>query len=283
MYRWAKEVLIGVDSRMPTSKPFSRRNNFHASASEIKVREGAPEELRVALVDASYACGWGPGALRTIVCRVLRKRPDPDNWSEYPNVDYEVRNLVDNCPWFKIYDIIEAVYDDIADGIRPKVAKRFSDEINAVFLEFGIGWQLEDGQVVSRGDEEYEAVLKQAAIALNASGRPTALSHLQESRQALSRRPKPNLSGAVYHAMGSLEAVARDLSGTPKATLGEILKRHELVPKPLDNALSQIWGYASNEARHVEEGREPSREEAELVVGLAAATVTYLSKKTDSD
>jgi hypothetical protein len=47
----------------------------------------------------------------------------------------------------------------------------------------------------------------------------------------------------------------------------------------LDTALSQIWGYASNEARHVQEGRETNREEAELLVGLAAALATYLTRK----
>ena len=96
----------------------------------------------------------------------------------------------------------------------------------------------------------------------------------------LSRRPKPDLSGAVYHAMGALEAVARDLADNPKATLGQIIKRQpDLLPKPLDTALSHLWGYASNEARHVQEGREPNRKEAELLVGLAAALVTYLTRK----
>jgi len=80
--------------------------------------------------------------------------------------------------------------------------------------------------------------------------------------------------------MGALEAVARDLAGDPKATLGEVIKRNpEFLPKPLDTALSQVWGYASNEARHVQEGREPNREEAELLVGLAAVLATYLTKK----
>ena len=41
-----------------------------------------------------------------------------------------------------------------------------------------------------------------------------------------------------------------------------------------------MWGYASNKARHVEEGREPSREEAELIVDLAAVVATYLTKKS---
>lgn len=80
--------------------------------------------------------------------------------------------------------------------------------------------------------------------------------------------------------MGALEAVARDLTGDPKATLGEVIKRNpDLLPKPLDSALSQVWGYASNEARHVQEGREPQRGEAELLVGLAAVMATYLTNK----
>jgi AbiJ N-terminal domain 4 len=97
---------------MPTNS-FSRRNNCGVAA-EIKVREGAPEEVRIALIDTSYDCGWGPVALRTITCKVLRKKPDPNSWSEYPNVDREVRDFVDNCPWFKVYDIIEALYAAMA-------------------------------------------------------------------------------------------------------------------------------------------------------------------------
>jgi hypothetical protein len=58
------------------------------------------------------------------------------------------------------------------------------------------------------------------------------------------------------------------------------LKRNPgLLPKPLDTALSQVWGYASNEARDVEEGREPDRDDAELVVGPCASVSTYLARK----
>ena len=82
------------------------------------------------------------------------------------------------------------------------------------------------------------------------------------------------------HGMGALECIARDATGNSKATLGEILKRHpDLVPKPVNEALAKLWGYASNEARHVEEGREPVREDAEMVVGVAATIATYLTRK----
>ena len=90
------------------------------------------------------------------------------------------------------------------------------------------------------------------------------------------------MSGGIVRARDDScnNAVARDLVGDPKATLGEVVKRNpDLLPKPLDTALSQLWDYASNGARHVQEGREPSREEAELLVGLAAVLATYLTRK----
>ena len=152
--------------------------------------------------------------------------------------------------------------------------------MNDFFAEEGIGWQLVDGQILTRGPEAFEMLVTEAASALETSERRTAAKHLHEALQDLSRRPEADLPGAAYHAMGALECVARDLTGDAKATLGDILKRHPgLLPKPLDSALSQVWGYASNEARHVLEGREISRDEAELLVGLSATVCTYLLRK----
>ena len=47
------------------------------------------------LVDISYETGFDPLALRSLVCRVLRVREDPRNWSAFPNVDSEVRGDLD--------------------------------------------------------------------------------------------------------------------------------------------------------------------------------------------
>ena len=67
---------------------------------------------------------------------------------------------------------------------------------------------------------------------------------------------------------------------TVSATLGDDLKRHPELFGSLKKASEGIWGYASNEgARHGKEGVEPAREEAELVVSVAASVVTYLNRK----
>jgi hypothetical protein len=225
--------------------------------------------------------------MRDITCAVLRERPDPNNWSEYPNVWNEAQENVYRCEWFLVYDIIERIWkhlkaDDEANlpPAEEQKALRFEQALNDFFIEKGVGWQLVDGQVVIRGTESFEAAVKTAGATLEEAGRPTASRHIREALDALSRRPEPNLPGAVYHAVGALECVARDVTGDQKATLGEILKKYpDLVPRPLDTALSQVWGYASNVARHVQEGSEPEAEEAELLVGVAATVATYLTRK----
>src|ERR1039457_826258 len=268
---------------MPLEQPFSKRHRYSGGPKEISVREGAPKSLRYFVLETASELDWTPASVRPVLCRVLRVPPDGNNWSEYPNISHEVDGLMYGCDWFKVYDIIEALHAAMAKddrSTRSKNAPQFAEALNEFFIEEGIGWQLVDGHIVTRGTEAFEAVVTEATAALEASERPTAAKHLHEALQDLSRRPEADLPGAVYHAMGSLECVARDLTGDSKATLGEALKRYPgLLPKPLDTALSQIWGYASNEARHVQEGRETNRQEAELLVGLAAALSTYLTRK----
>jgi hypothetical protein len=84
--------------------------------------------------------------------------------------------------------------------------------------------------------------------------------------------------------MAALECIARDVVGDPNATLGELLKKHpDTIPPPLDVALSKIWGFACDRARHLREDQPPRIEEAELVVGLVGAVSVYLLKKLNDD
>ena len=61
-------------------------------------------------MDIAYATGFSPRTLRPVVCNTLKKRPNPGNWSEYPNIDNEIHNLIDDCEWYQVYDVIEGVY-----------------------------------------------------------------------------------------------------------------------------------------------------------------------------
>ena len=273
---------------------FSRRNRYVGEAQPITIREDAPEGLRTTILNTATKLGLGPKRLRSIICEALNARPDPFNWSAYPNVWDEVQGLMYECEWFRVYDIIEDVYAILDKDRGPAVdldgfdddeeiratADCFADEINAYFLENGVGWQLVEGQIVTRGTKAFESVVRNTTTELDATGRPTASKHLDEALRDLSRRPQGDLEGAIHHAMGALEAVARDVTGNSKRTLGDVINRNPgLFPKPLDEVVSKLWGYSSNYGRHVEEGREPSREDAEFVVGAAAVMANYLIRE----
>lgn len=143
-----------------------------------------------------------------------------------------------------------------------------------------MGWRLVDGQLERRGEEAFEVSVDMARGLLEAAGLPTAKTELHEAMRDLARRPDPDLTGAVHHAMAALECTAREAVGDRKATLGEILRWHpQLLPKPLDEGLIKLWGYSSNAARHIQEGATPGPLEAALVVGVAAAVCSHLAQQ----
>lgn len=266
---------------------FSDRHGFEPPQTPIAVTRDAPYELRGVVVDIAYESGFGPHRLRSIVCQVLRVREDPGNWSAFPNVDSEVRDHLDKCEWYEVYDIVEAIYADLlresqeyhrpGESIRPQ---HFMDELNKYFLKKGVGWQLTDGEVRVRGEQAFENTLTDATNILTEAGRPTAAKEIRQALHDLSRRPEADLTGALQHAIAAVECVMRDVTGDQRATLGVLLSRYKgTIPAPLDQAVEKIWGFASEQGRHLKEGKEPNHEEAELAVHVAAAVAAYLSKK----
>ncbi|CAG0941078.1 hypothetical protein BROC_01266 [Candidatus Brocadiaceae bacterium] len=78
-----------------------------------------------------------------------------------------------------------------------------------------------------------------------------------------------------------MECVAREITGDKKLTLGELIKKNrEIVPAPLDTVIEKMWGFSSEQGRHLQEGKEPAFEEVELLVGLSASISTYLARKS---
>jgi hypothetical protein len=258
--------------------PFSRRHGFR-NRPDITVREDAPARLRAGLLGILDAMNFSYSGMRALICPVLNEFPNPSNWSEVPNIRDEVYALIQDCGWFQVYDIAEAAYRQLAISNREA---EFSERLNALFEDLGIGWQMIDGQIVTRGDQEFERAVAQAADHIEAARMQTAKTEIEEARTDLSRRPDPDITGTVQHCMAALECVAREVSGDEQATLGTIIQRHAAalgIPKPLDGGIERMWGYASEMARHVREGRVPTREEAEFLLSMSASIITCLLQR----
>jgi hypothetical protein len=256
---------------------FSRRYGF-SGAGQITVRDEAPPWLREALLQIALGIAFNGTQIRTIVCQTLRKSPNP--YTTYDaDVLKEAEELLQSADWFRVYDFVEAVFGYAAERTY-SVAEKWQQEVNQYFQEAGVGWQMVDGVLEVRGAEGFEITVRGGVDVLHESGHKTASSELHEAIRDLSRRPEPDLTGAVQHGMAALECVAREVTGDNNSTLGQIVGNlPTLIPKPLDTAVEKAWGYASERARHIREGGATDHDEAELIVGLAAALSTYLTRK----
>ena len=262
---------------------FSERNGYEVPDAEISVRHEAPDWLRSILVDFAYQAGLEPSDLRVELCALLFESPDQSNWSEFPNIDGEVRQLLASAEWFLVYDFIEILFERLS--AKPSCgdensADKFAELVNRAFRKKGIGWQLVDGKIQIRGPEVFEEYVRRAVSLADESTRGVARTELHEALRDLSRRPNPEITGAIQHAMAALECVAKDVTGHPSVTLGEWVKKNpNHFPQPLGTAIEKLWGYTSQYGRHVLEGKPADFDEAELVVGLAGALCVYLLRK----
>ncbi len=255
---------------------FSKRHGHSTTETDITVRDDAPTELRDFVIQLVYEFDYKPSFLRRIMCKILRTSPSPNNWIEYPNIETEVLQLIHACEWYSVYDIIEGFWNSIESKFRDS----FTNELNDYFRRSGIGWKLENGKIETRGDETFEKSVTQVTTVLETANLQTANSEMKEALNDLSRRPHPDITGAIQHSLACLECVCREVTGQKQATLGELMKRFPgIVPKPLDRAIEKIWGFTSEQGRHLQEGRRPEYLEAELVVELTATISTYLGKK----
>lgn len=260
---------------------FSRRFGHGPEEAEIIIREDAPAEVRGAILKmAEGDLDLGPGHLRDVLCTILRKLPDQSNWTAYPNIWGECQDLLEGCPWYRVYDFVEALYKSLENSSNPDMAKRWEELINEYFLEAGIGWRMVLGLLETRGAEAFAVSVDAARKTLEEAEFLTSRQEIHEALRDLSRRPEPDLTGAIHHAMTALECTAREITGDSSATLGKIINDHSaLFPKPLNEAVTKLWGYASETGRHLREGRTPKRSEAELIVGVASSCCTYLAGK----
>lgn len=258
---------------------FSRRHGVTPPRKGPPILQAAPERLRVGILSLiTDEMERKPSFIRSAICDVRKLRANSrQNWSEYPNIWDEAEELVHDAEWFEFYDFVEKCADWFAETGQ---LNQFETATNALLEEENIGWRLKDGFLEFHGDEPLEDVMEAAHEDLEASEFEVAFQELQEARRDLSRRPAPDLSGAIHHAMAALESVTRVVAGEPKKTLGDIIKRNPgLLPPPVDDAAAKLWGFASEQGRHGSEGRNLEWAETMLVVGTAAALCSYLIAK----
>ncbi len=253
---------------------FSNRYGYAREKGDL-IYESAPQQVRVGLREILAKCGYDcPSSQRTVICKVLRIRPDPNNWSEYPNIDYEVDSLIHDSEWFDFYDMCERIAQSMA-------SKPFEEEFNKILWEEHVGYQMQQGKLLKVGSEEFDQAVSESRIEL---GDPRFEVASQQFKKALAFRNSmpPDYPNAVKEAVNALEGTLQVVVNMPGTALPALLS--SLQPS-LASSLKKLYdglyayGSASEGARHAGVGGHvPSAEEAELIIHTAAAAIRYVIK-----
>ena len=256
---------------------FSKRLGLRGKAVPVSIRNDAPEEMRRLIIMIAQRVGLSDNEIRATICDTLPPDPETYEWLQQP-LDWEDEYWpINDCEWHFVYDIIEGLIRRIAANSKlgGEYALHFSSKTNEYLLQEGIGWEIRDGRVIARGSDAFQASIDDAVSDAADASMPDAAGALSSALNALSSRPDPDLTGAISHASAALEAVSNEVAGTNEKSLGKIIELLEL-PRPLDQAIDKMYGFASQHGRHFKEGRQPTFEDAQLVVHVASAAVTYL-------
>lgn len=254
---------------------FTDRMGIEIPEPKITIRNDAPTAFRNYLFQLMCKYEKSLKVIRSYVCFVTKEAEDPSNWGENDFMKSEIQSVLESCPWNRIYDIIEYFYEKLQGN---KVD--FEKAVNEYFVEKGIGWKLVNGIIETRGEEAFEQKIAEAVDVLGEVELVTSQNEIREAIKDMSKRPKPDITGSVQHSVAALECLCREIAGDKKNTLGKLINDNpNIVPKPLDIVIAKIFGFASEQGRHLREGGAPDYEEAEFVVHLSASLCTYLTKK----
>ena len=186
---------------------------------------------------------WMKGFLRAIWHSYFKKPVDTINW-HWPPVRSEIRSYFFNCAWNEVYDFIEFLP---ANSPWTAVNTRFRNACNRVLEEELSGYRFVADQITPITAEE-EIVEIEEATKLTGKLSPVK-QHIHQALALLSDRKNPDCRNSIKESISAVEAICRIVAATPKATLGDALKKLETKIKmhpALNQAFGKLYGYTSD-------------------------------------
>lgn len=179
----------------------------------------------------------------------------------------ELETFFRDREWYRIYEFVEVV-TGYAGEEAIRTFSRVLDEENC-------GYRFVRGKLVAFTNRE-----ELQEVELAASGSSASADHIDRSLDRFGDRKAPDFRNAIKEAMSAVEAESRLLAGDDSAVLSRALANCKGLHPALRNGVTTLYGYASDSGgiRHAagEGDREPTREEARLMIIVCSAVVNFL-------
>jgi sorbitol-specific phosphotransferase system component IIC len=178
-----------------------------------------------------------------------------------------------------IYDLVEFVYaSPYADSIR----ELLQESTNLDFKRNFASVKMIDGLITPISDEEQARAIETAMQ----GPLDDVNSQVRAALSLLANREKPNYRDSVKNSISAVESLCKHIVGDSKATLGGALKELKnagvTIHPALEKALGELYGYASDIARHGLIGSDNlDVEDARHMLVTCSAFINYLVVKAD--
>lgn len=266
---------------------FSKRYGLRPTPEGLMF-EDVPERARIGLYHIIYGFFGGDKGIKgpyfdlyKRICAALRSPRDRRVEHNY-QASEAIEKLIMSCEWGQFYDICDVVWNHL-DSQTEKSS--FTAQINTMFAEEGLGFELRDGLVEKVGSEYIDAQIKEARGLLREPEFKGADTHFEKAIKAINIRPNPDVENCILDAVSAIESVGRIIANDDKAVLGNIIRsmvREGVIPKLLGETIQKVYAYRGDEpgvAHGLVGDSKVTEDEAECVLAMSAAIIIYLVNK----
>ncbi len=264
-----------------STHPFSERQGWRVQGSLIY--DEAPDSLRYGVREVLHVLGYRtPAAQRDLLGKALRIPPDPMNWSE-SNIEWEVRDLVNTEPWYRLFDALERM----PRFLSTEGTEQYYDEMNALFTDERMGYRFEGGRIERVGSSEFHAAVAEARSALEGERFVEPRRQFDRAYNFRNQHP-PDWANAIKEAVNSIEAVLQVVYRSPGVALPSIVSENvdPILPSGIKQLFRSLYSQGSGTvgARHAAIGGvEPTGPRADLAIHVAAALHTFVAAELDNN
>ena len=271
------------------SELFSKRYSLRPTPEGL-MYEDVPERARVGLYHLVEQFFGGEHQKRYLhlyeeICVALRI-PCERLLNDY-GASIVIERLIKECEWHQFYDICEVIWaNPYSEYSEHQHQEEFTEQVNALFREEQLGFELRDGKIEKVGAGFIDAKIKEARYLLKEPEFRGADKHFEKAIKALNVRPNPDVENCVKDAVAAIESVGRIIVNDEKALLDDIIKdmaKNKIIPKPLDQVFQKIYAYRGDQpgvAHGLVGLSKVTIDEAEFILALSAAAIIYLVKKS---
>ena len=207
--------------------------------------------------------------------------------------------LLNDAQWHHIYSFCERVYDHVLAEVGhiedhdtwvittplSEVKDYYTSEINTILAEENIGYQFVNGEFQRRGWAQTQQNIQRVGVVLGGERFRAVRNHFNKARKFFNELPEPDSVNCVKEAILALEACLEVLTGKPASKdCSKVINQlqgngEKQIPSPIAQGMIKLHSYRGSGkgvAHAALGGNRVSEVDAELVLSLSAAYITYL-------